>query len=44
MSSPVSPVVATGAPEHPLIVVVNKRIRAYKKKIERINALSGKQV
>lgn len=44
MSSTPSPVTPTDGTENPYIVVVNKRIRAYKKKIERINSLRGKEV
>ena len=44
MSNSASPVVSTAARDNEYITVVNKRIRAYKKKIDRILALRGKEV
>ena len=35
---------ASGVVDNEYAVILNKRIRAYKKKLERINALKGKQV
>lgn len=44
MSNSASPVVSTVTCDNEYITVVNKRIRAYKKKIDRILALRGKEV
>ena len=43
MSNSASPVVSTVTCDNEYITVVNKRIRAYKKKIDRILALRGKE-
>lgn len=44
MSATPSPVISMDATENPYAIVLNKRVRAYKKKVERISALKGKQV
>ena len=44
MSTNPSNVDATSVVDNEYTIILNKRIRAYKKKLERINALKGKEV